>query len=99
MTLKVAFHPKVFSEVDAILSYYEQISDSTLAADFYGEFLWFVRKAADQPDIYSLRAGSLRRVNLSRFPFNFLFRIMDDHIRILVVRHHARKPSYGIGRT
>ena len=98
MILKVEFHPKVFSEVDSILSYYEQISDSKLAVDFYEEFLWFVNKAAQQPEIYSIQAGGLRRMNLRRFPYNFLFRIMDDHIRILVVRHHARRPSYGTGR-
>ena len=98
MTLGIVFHPKVFSEVDTIMAYCEKVSGSTLAVDFYDEFLQFVGKAAQQPEIYGLQTGELRRVNLHRFPYNFLFRIMDDHIRILVVRHHARKPTYGTGR-
>ena len=39
--------------------------------------------------------GDLRRVNLDRFPYHFLFRIHGDTVRILVVRHHRRHPLYG----
>ena len=38
------------------------------------------------------------RVNLNRFPYNFLFRIKLDAIQILVVQHNARKPSFGTFR-
>jgi hypothetical protein len=34
-------------------------------------------------------------VNLQRFPFHFLFRIVGDVVRILVVRHHRRRPTVG----
>ena len=34
-------------------------------------------------------------MNLERFPFHFLFRIVDDRVRVLVVRHHSRRPSLG----
>jgi plasmid stabilization system protein ParE len=37
-------------------------------------------------------------VNLERFPFHFLYRIVDDRIRILAVRHHRRRPSLGMHR-
>jgi hypothetical protein len=37
-------------------------------------------------------------VNLDRFPYHFLFRIVDDGVRVLVVRHHSRHPSLGIRR-
>jgi hypothetical protein len=37
-------------------------------------------------------------VNLERFPFHFLYRIVDDRVRILVVRHHRRRPSLGMHR-
>jgi hypothetical protein len=41
--------------------------------------------------------GTLR-VNLRRFPYHFLFRIVGDSVRILVVRHDRRHPSFGIRR-
>jgi hypothetical protein len=37
-------------------------------------------------------------VNLQRFPYHFLFRIAGDVVRILVVRHHRRRPTVGIRR-
>jgi len=32
------------------------------------------------------------------FPYHFLFRIVGDVVRILVVRHHGRRPTVGIRR-
>jgi hypothetical protein len=34
-------------------------------------------------------------VNLERFPYHFLFRIVNDRVRILVIRHHRRRSSLG----
>jgi plasmid stabilization system protein ParE len=98
MSLQVVFHPKVFSEVDAIMNYYERVACIQLADDFYAEFRLFIEDASDDPEKYNTRRGNFRRVNLKRFPFNFLFRVQENTIRILVVRHHARQPTYGTKR-
>ena len=98
MSLRIVFHPKVFSEVDAIMDYYERVGGIHLADDFYAEFRFFVQDASGEPEKYNIRRGNFRRVNLERFPFNFLFRVQEDSIRILVVRHHARRPTYGTKR-
>ena len=98
MSLRVVFHPKVFSEVDAIMDYYERVAGIQLADDFYTEFRLFVQDVSDDPEKYNIRSGNFRRVNLKRFPFNFLFRVQEDTIRILVVRHHARRPTFGTKR-
>jgi hypothetical protein len=45
-----------------------------------------------------LASEFLRRVNLNRFPYHFLYRIAGDHIRVLVVRHHRRHPNVGLSR-
>jgi hypothetical protein len=37
-------------------------------------------------------------MNLERFPFHFLFRIVNEQVRILVVRHHKRRRSLGQDR-
>ena len=39
-----------------------------------------------------------QRADLRRFPYHFLFRIVDDSVRILVVRHHRRHPSLAMTR-
>ena len=73
MTLRIVFHPKVFSEVDTIMAYYEKVSGSTLAVDSYDEFLLFVGKAAQQPEIYGLQTGSYVESTCTVSPTIFCF--------------------------
>ena len=54
--MRLVLHPKVYSDIDEIMEYYE------------------------------------------RFPYHFLFRIVGDVVRILVVWHHSRRPTVGIMR-
>ena len=96
--MNIVFHPRVFSEVDLIMRYYEEVAGSNLADEFYEEFRNCVRLAANSPQLFSEKKRGFRRVNLNQFPYNFLFRIKLDTIRILVVRHNACKPSFGTFR-
>ena len=96
--MNVEFHPRVFAEVDAIMRYYEEVADTRLADDFYLEFRAKVLEAAECPRHFNERVGGLKRANLKRFPYNFLFRETESGIRILVVRNHARNPRYGAKR-
>jgi len=96
--MQVILHPKVHSDVDAIMDYYERVADRALADDFYAELRRFILDAAERPESFSIRERDLRRVNLHRFPYHFLFRIVGSAIRALVVRHHRRHPSFGSHR-
>ena len=96
--MRVVLHPRIDSDVEAIMAYYERVAGPELADDFYGELRYFMLKAGERPESFSLRERDLRRANLRRFPYHFLFRIVDDAVRILVVRHHRRHPSTGLRR-
>ena len=96
--MRLVLHPKVHSDVLKIMEDYERVATSELADDFYRELRHFMQEAADRPESFSIRERDLRRVNLHRFPYHFLFRIVGDAVRILVVRHHARHPALGIRR-
>jgi plasmid stabilization system protein ParE len=96
--MRLVLHPKVHSDVDAIMEYYERVASQELADDFYAELRRFMVDAAERPESYSIRERDLRRANLHRFPYHFLFRIAGNAVRILVVRHHRRHPSSGIHR-
>ena len=96
--MRLVLHPKVHSDVHAIMEYYERVATPELADDFYSELRRFMVEAAERPEAFSIRERDLRRVNLPRFPYHFLFRIVFDSVRILVVRHHRRHPSVGIRR-
>jgi toxin ParE1/3/4 len=96
--MRLVLHPKVYSDIDSIMDYYEQVATSQLADEFYAELRSLMAEAAAKPGYFSIREGDIRRVNLHRFPYHFLFRIVGDAIRILVVRHHGRHPEVGTER-
>src|ERR1700719_2199566 len=96
--MRLILHQKVYSDIDKIMDYYEHVDIPELADEFYEELRHFMAEAAERPESFSIRERDIRRVNLQRFPYHFLFRIVGDLVRILVVRHHSRHPSFGIGR-
>ena len=96
--MRLEFHRQVASDISRIMDYYENRAGLKLADDFYAELRAFFEKASESPEAYTVRERDLRRVNLEKFPFHFLFRIVDEHVRILVVRHHRRRPSLGLRR-
>ena len=80
------------------MDYYEDVAGPQLADEFYAELKVYFQKAADSPESYIVRQRNLRRVNLNRFPYHFWFRIIKDRVRILVIRHHKRRPLVNLRR-
>jgi plasmid stabilization system protein ParE len=95
---QIILHRGVHSDVQAIMERYERIANAALADDFYVELRQFIQDAAARSECYAIREHGIRRVNLHRFPYHFLFREVGDQIRILVVRHHRRHSSVGAHR-
>ena len=93
--MRLVLHPKVYSDIDSIMNYYEKAASRELADEFYAELRFAMVQAASRPEQFSIRQRDMRRANLLRFPYHFLFRIVGDAVRILVVRHHSRHPTLG----
>ena len=96
--MHLEFHAQIASDISRIMEYYEDVAGRQLADEFYVELRSFFQKAADAPEGFSIRERDLRRVILERFPYHFLFRVVGERVRILVVRHHSRRPSLGTHR-
>ena len=96
--MRLVLHPKVYSDIDKIMAYYEQVATMDLANEFYAELRRFIKTSVAQPGSFAIRTRDIRRVNLDRFPYHFLFSVVGDEVRLLVVRHHSRHPSLGIRR-
>jgi toxin ParE1/3/4 len=96
--MRLVLHPQVYSDIDKIMERYERVATRQLADEFYVELRRFMAEAARHPEHFAIRERHIRRVNLERFPFHFLFRIVGGTVRVLVVRHHRRHPSFGMRR-
>jgi plasmid stabilization system protein ParE len=96
--MRLVLHRRVRPHVDEIMDYYERAEHPDLAEDFYRELRGFMLDAARRPDRYHFFKADLRRTNLKRFPYHFLYRVVGDCVRVLVVRHHRRHSDYGLQR-
>jgi hypothetical protein len=65
----LVLHPKLYSDIDEIMGYYERVATPGLAEEFYTELRYFMTKAADKPESFSIRERDIRRANLRRFPY------------------------------
>ena len=53
--MRLVLHPKVYSDIDEIMGYYERVATLELAEEFYTELRYFMTKAADKPESFSIR--------------------------------------------
>ena len=96
--MHVVFHPRIHADLVAILAYYQRVGAPGLADAFYAEFRYYVNQVMASPTSFAIRERDIRRADLRRFPYHVLFRVAGDSVRILVVRHHRRRPSLGLDR-
>ena len=96
--MRLEFHKKLHSDISEIMDYYEDVACPQLADEFYAELKLYFHKALDSPESYSIHKRDIRRVNLNRFPYHFFFRVVKDRVRILVIRHHKRRPLMNMQR-
>lgn len=96
--MNLIYHRNVQSDVSTVLNYYDAAGGPGLGDAFFDEFMAYVALTLENPTRFHPVDGDLRRANLNRFPYHFLYRIQGDTIRILVLRHHHRNPNYGLQR-
>ena len=96
--MRLVLHRRIRSDVDQVMDYYQQAEHPELAVEFYRELRRLMLNAAGRPGRYHFFKADLRRANLKRFPYHFLYRVAGDCVRVLVVRHNRRHPDYGLQR-
>ena len=89
----IGFHPDADAEVTEAAQYYE-VRKSGLGSELLGE----VERALDQiltnPEAFQRIGRRVRRKSLWRFPYNLVYAIYPDRIRILACAHQKRRPFY-----
>ena len=95
--MEARFHRRIQADLDGILDKYYDVSDQ-LGEDFFAEFQIGLEKAKENPKHFHFDQSGLRRCNLDRFPYHFLYDIRDDYIRVWVLRFNGRSPKFGMRR-
>jgi toxin ParE1/3/4 len=93
-SIRLLLHPRARAELLEATRYYREKKPEVAAA-----FLKEVRRCGElirlYPDVSPAALGKgVRRKLLRRFPYNLIYAIEPDRIRILAVEHHKRRPGF-----
>lgn len=91
MNLGVRFHAAARAEFVAAAAWYEA-QQPGLGAAFIGEIEHCVERVAEEPALFPLVHGGLRRVVARRFPYCVYFRENADGVFVFAVFHASRDP-------
>lgn len=95
--MEFIFHPLAAREAREIEADYAKISGK-LSDRFWRELNEAIDQVFSHPEGQHFDPSGYRRRNLRKFPYHILFEQRLDCIRIMVVRHHHRNPSFGLRR-
>ena len=98
MTLPVVFHELAERELNDAASYYYAQERPGLGEAFLAEVERVLRLLSGRPMAGSSVREDIRRWRLRRFPYSVVYRIRADHVRVLAIAAHKRRPSYWHGR-
>ena len=74
--------------------FYATQASTAIGLAFTEEVERACRLLAEQPLIGVVWREPTRRLALRRFPFNLMYRVHGDEIRVLAIAHQRRKPGY-----
>ena len=95
--MRVEYHPAVAQDMAEALRRYDAVS-ARLGEEFKVALRRVIGVAAAKPGRFHLIKPGFHRANLRRFPYHFIYRELADGIRVTLVRHHRRHPSFGMER-
>ena len=94
----VQYHPLTASDLDSAFSCYNQ-QRAGLGEEFRSEVYAAIERIRSNPFHFAIVEHDIRRCFVRRFPYGILFRIVNhETLRVLVIRHHRRRPGFGLRR-
>lgn len=93
-----SMHPGAEQDVADALDFYRQQAGSLIAARFLNEFERVARLLAEHPGFGTPTTKRRRVFPLKMFPYSVVYRTQGGDLRILIVRHQHRKPSFASDR-
>jgi plasmid stabilization system protein ParE len=91
--MKYSFHEAAETEFLLAIEYYEECQPA-LGLRFSEEVYATIERICNHPYTWTSIDTKTRRCITNKFPYGVLYRIRDNHIRIMAVMHLRRKPDY-----
>ena len=91
-------HPAAEQDVADAMDFYLETAGFAVADRFLKEFRRVMALVVEYPQLGMPAAKGRRIFPLRTFPYSVVYRDTESQIRILIVRHQNRKPTYGGSR-
>jgi plasmid stabilization system protein ParE len=92
MTVRIVFRRAASAEFEEAAIWYESQRHG-LGDEFSSEVGLAIEKVAENPALYPVVFGDIRRTATRRFPFAIYFRVRESVVVVLAVFHGRRDPS------
>ncbi len=89
----ITIHPDAEAEITEAAQYYEAHKPG-LGSDFLGELERGLDQISTNPEAAQRIASRARRKPLWRFPYNLIYAVYPDRIRIVACAHQKKRPFY-----
>ena len=89
----ITFHPDAEAEINEAARYYEDRSPG-LGSELLGEVERALGLISRNPEACQRVGRRARRRSLWRFPYNLIYAVYPDRIRIVAFAHQKRRPFY-----
>lgn len=93
-----SLHPGAEQDLAEALDFYAEQAGRLVAERLLSEFERVAAFLVEHPDVGTPATRGRRVFPLRVFPYSIVYRNLGAGVRILIVRHQHRKPSYGGGR-
>jgi plasmid stabilization system protein ParE len=96
-SMHVRWHRLAVRDLVGVVDYYNQ-QRAGLGDELAREIDIAIARLCNDPDTFPVVRGKVRRVRVDRFPYDVLYQVYTGMVQIVVVRHHKRRPGYGLRR-
>lgn len=96
--MKVEYHPLTTADLNNAVAFYNR-QQAGLGDELRVEIYSAIERVRSNPTQFNVVSKDIRRCLVHRFPYAVLFRMLSaDTVRVIVIRHHRRHPSFGLLR-
>ena len=96
--MSYTLHPEAERDLANALDFYREQAGTVVAGRLLEEFERVAELLLEHPALGTPTTKGRRVFPLKIFPYLVVYRILENGIQVLVVRHQHRKPSYAAGR-
>ncbi|MEN6578650.1 MAG: type II toxin-antitoxin system RelE/ParE family toxin [Phycisphaerales bacterium] len=89
----ITFHPDADAEINEAARYYEDRSPG-LGPELLSEVERALGLISRDPEAWRRIGKRVRRRSLWRFPYNVIYAVYPDRIRVVAFAHQRRRPFY-----